>query len=138
MLVGAPRRNVDGVVDAGAAYFYDGRTGELVSELRKALPAAGDRLGSAVASVTGAPLVGASFDDPGGVEGAGAVYIGFNDMLVLVGNPAPRPGAQLGFALAASPVETCGGLIFTLGGAPGDDGVDGGLVDSNHWKLTCM
>ena len=130
VLVGAPRRNVDGVVDAGAAYFYDGRTGELVSELRKALPVAGDRLGSAVASVTGAPLVGASFDDPGGVEGAGAVYIGFNDMLVLVGNPAPRPGAQLGFALAASPVETCGGLIFTLGGAPGDDGVDGGLVDA--------
>jgi cysteine-rich repeat protein len=120
LLVGAPFADVDVFPDAGIAYLFD-QDATLLGALIKTNPSAGDRLGASLAFRNATPLVGAPFDDAGGVDG-GAVYAFTSGAPALLDVPIPPTGAQIGFAIAADDV--------VVAGAPGDasDGPDAGRV----------
>jgi outer membrane protein assembly factor BamB len=73
VLVGARWADMGGT-DAGAAFLFDGKTGELLLTLQKPEPAAGDWFGNSVAAVGSNLLVGALGDDTGATD-AGAAYL---------------------------------------------------------------
>ena len=73
VLIGAPGDDT-GAQDAGAAYLFDATTGNLLQIFQKAVPAEGDRFGSAVAISDNAVLIGAPNDDAGATDG-GAAYL---------------------------------------------------------------
>ena len=72
-LVGARWADLGGT-DAGAAYLFDGKTGELIHTLQRPEPAAGDWFGNSVAAVGGNILVGALGEDTDARD-AGAAYL---------------------------------------------------------------
>src|ERR687886_699706 len=122
-----------GLVDAGAS---NGNPGTLlvdpknitISDANSPLatflnpdPTAADQFGYAVAGVGTNVLIGAPFDDPGGVTDAGSAYL-FNGrtgaLLLTVNSPTPQQGGQFGFSVAGvrnnlligAPQESPGGV----------------------------
>jgi hypothetical protein len=82
VVVGAPQESPGQESNAGAAYIFNGATGDLMMELQTASVNPGRRLGAAVTGVGdidggGSPdvLVGAPFETSGGNLGAGKAYI---------------------------------------------------------------
>jgi len=73
ILVGAPRDNT-GATDAGAAYLFDGLTGELLLTLLNPTPADYDEFGQSVAGLGNNILIGANLDDISATN-AGAAYL---------------------------------------------------------------
>src|SRR5262245_45711754 len=82
------------------------RTTPIAGDLLRTLgnPAAfgGDQFGGAVAVAGNLVVVGAPFDDPGGVPDAGAAYV-FNldtgALVATLNNPAPAPGDKFGWSV---------------------------------------
>ncbi len=74
VVVGSHYDNIAGPPDAGAAYLFDGASGQLLHILQSPNPAAGDKFGRAVAGLGQEVLVGAPLDDTS-AEDAGAVYL---------------------------------------------------------------
>ncbi|MBN2473708.1 MAG: lamin tail domain-containing protein [Pirellulales bacterium] len=102
VLVGSPRENLGVHVEAGAAYLFDGATGELLQTFENPTPADGDRFGRAVAAVGNHVLIGAPLDDTG-AEDAGAVYLfdgQTGELLHELRSPRPRANDQFGRAIA--------------------------------------
>jgi len=124
VLVGAPYDDT-GASNAGAAYLFDGVTGQLLLTLPNPTPAADDRFGSAVAGVGGNILVGTPYDDTGaGNAGAAYLFDGVTGQLLLtVLNPTPAAYDRFGYSVAG-----VGGNILV--GTPYDDtgATDGGAA----------
>ena len=74
-VVGAHSDDPGGVTDAGTAYVFDTATGNLLATLNNPAPVATDRFGYSVAVSGSTAVVGAYFDDPGGVSNAGTAYV---------------------------------------------------------------
>ena len=117
VLVGVPGDNT-GAFDAGAAYLFDGETGDLLQTFLNPSPAQSDAFGSAVAAVGGDVLIGADEDDPGGFE-TGAAYLfdgATGTLLHTFVDPTPANFEHFGSAVAA-----VGGNIL-INGVQGDPG----------------
>jgi outer membrane protein assembly factor BamB len=101
LLVGAPFADLGGT-DAGAAYLFDGKTGDLLRTFQKPTPAAGDWFGISVAAVGENVLVGALGDDTGAHD-AGAAYLfdgKTGELLRTYQNPTPAEDDWFGGAVA--------------------------------------
>src|SRR5436190_1355607 len=102
--------------------------GDLLRTLPNPAPLPADQFGLSVAVAGNRMVVGAPFDDPGGVTDAGRAYLaGFTGGTLLGGgstasNPSPNAGDRFGAAVG---VTIFGEL---LAGAPGDD--PGGVTDA--------
>jgi len=104
ILVGAAMDDPGGVTNAGSAYQFDGATGALLLTIPNPAPADGDRFGGSVAALGGNILVGAFYDDPGGVTNAGSAYLfdgATGALLLTIPNPAPATSDYFGTSLAA-------------------------------------
>jgi len=119
-VIGAFLDDTDGP-NAGIAYLFDTRTGELIHTFRNPTPAPHDGFGNAVAIFNGKVMVGAANDDTGATD-SGSAYLfstTSGSLLRTYTNPVPREGANFGRAVALNSVDA-------LIGAPG--GVGGGTV----------
>jgi len=100
--------------------------GDLLRTLLNPAALAGDQFGGAVAMAGNLVVVGAPFDDPGGVTDAGSAYV-FNldtgALVVTLNNPSPAVGDKFGWSVTYAP----GGSVYQVG-APFDD--PGGVADS--------
>jgi hypothetical protein len=76
-IVGAPRNDINGNADQGAAYIFvrSGRTWTQEDKLKAPTGAAGDFFGGSVAISGETAIVGAYFNDVGGNANQGSVYI---------------------------------------------------------------
>jgi len=74
VLVGAPFDDMGAKTDTGAAYIFNGTTGELLKTLAAPAPAAGDQFGFSVAAAGHNLIVGAPGDDTAATD-AGAAYL---------------------------------------------------------------
>jgi len=138
VLVGAVYDSNGGSM-AGAAYLYEGATGNFKRMLQKPVPAAYDNFGVAVVNLGGKALVGAHGDDTG-AGNAGAAYLFNPDTGGLVRtfqNPTPTANQFLASALApmgsnvlvGAPAEV-GGVGIPDGAAYLFDGTSGALLKS--------
>ena len=106
LLVGARNDNAP-YFRAGAAYLFDGSTGELLRTFLNPTPATGDYFGRSVAAVQGDAahdnvLIGAPFDDAGETD-AGAAYLfdsQTGDLLHTFLNPSPGTDDHFGDSVA--------------------------------------
>ncbi|HJZ58501.1 MAG TPA: hypothetical protein VKE74_26400, partial [Gemmataceae bacterium] len=120
LAIGAPGDDF-GATDAGRAYLAS-FTGGLIPSgtASNPTPAVGDRFGEAVAvTVLGELLVGAPFDDPGGVTDAGTAYLydtSVGGATITFNNPTPAPDDRFGNAVALG-----GNSMMAVIGAPKDD-----------------
>jgi FG-GAP repeat protein len=115
VLVGARWADMGGT-DAGAAYLFDGKTGELLRTFQKPEPAAGDWFGTSVAAVGDNVLIGALGDDTGAHD-AGAAYLfdgKTGDLLRVFQKPVVAEDDWFGAAVAGVGANV-------LVGAPLDD-----------------
>ncbi|MEE8451772.1 MAG: Ig-like domain-containing protein [Thermoguttaceae bacterium] len=102
VLVGA-RYDDTGARDAGAAYLFDARTGELLQTFLNPTPQSGDAFGRAVAGVGDNVLVGARYDDTS-AEDSGAAYLfdaTTGRLLQTFLNPSADKGDEFGYSVAA-------------------------------------
>ena len=101
VLVGATGEDL-GAQDAGAAYLFDGVTGQLALTIQNPTPAPGEGFGSAIASFGNKIAITAAFDGTASVNG-GAVYIfdGNGTLIRTLVSPQPAEFSQFGNALAA-------------------------------------
>ena len=74
VLIGAYWADVDGVADVGAAFLFDGNTGELLATFVSPTPKAHSRFGCSVGGIGDDVLVGAMYDSQG-APSSGAVYM---------------------------------------------------------------
>lgn len=101
VLVGAYCDNTV-VNQGGAAYLFDGLTGQLLQTFREPAPAAGDFFGWSVAAVGNNVLVGAKFDDTGATN-TGAAYLfdgATGQLLQTLLNPTPQDAEYFGYSVA--------------------------------------
>jgi len=134
VLVGAPYDKTTGE-EAGAAYLFDGTTGDLLQTFTAPDPGAGNAFGSSVAALGDRVLVGASYDDTA-AQNAGAAYlfdVATGQLLQTFLNPTPN-----GFDAFGSVVAAVGDKVLV--GAYRDDtgGRDAGaayLFDAADGKL---
>ncbi len=111
IVIAAPRRDVGGVADAGAAFVFEriGAVWTLVSTLALAAPVADDRVGNAVALDGDLALAGApGLDVPGEPANRGAVIPFVRDVSgnwiggAAIGPTGLSQDAQFGFTLSLS------------------------------------
>ncbi|MDZ7290423.1 MAG: lamin tail domain-containing protein [candidate division KSB1 bacterium] len=124
-VVGAPFDRDKAVTDAGAAYLFDGYSGQLMNIFMNQPRVGGSGLGFSVAAFGDNVLLGAPFDDMG-ATGAGVVYLfdaTTGSVLENFPNPTPDTGDEFGAA-----ITTIGDMILI--GAPSDDAgaTDAGAV----------
>jgi hypothetical protein len=131
ILIGAPQVDL-GAHDAGAAYLFDGLTGDLIRTFANPDPDAFDDFGGAVGAAGNRILISAIGDDAAGPD-AGAVYVfdGTNGSLVgTLLNASPQPGTSSGFASDefGYPLRAWGDSVVIS--SPFDDtaGTDAGAV----------
>lgn len=120
VVVGAPDDDAGGS-GAGQAYVFNATTGALVSTLVNPNPTANDSFGGDVDISGNLAIVGARFDDPGGVSAAGQAYV-FNAttgaLVSTLVNPSPTTNDYFGvdvaisgnWAIVAAPDDDPGGL----------------------------
>ena len=93
-----------GATNAGAAYLFDGTTGNLLQTFNNPTPAAGDQFGHSVSISGDKVLVGARFDDTGATN-AGAAYL-FDGttgaLLQTFNNPTPAANDNFGISVSIS------------------------------------
>lgn len=120
-LVGAPYDNT-GASAAGAAYLFDGTTGNLRLTLLNPAPAAADVFGRAVAGLGANLLVGAPFDDAGAADAGGAYLFdgGTGALLRTFAKPAPAASDRLGTSVAGLGANV-------LAGAAGENSSSGAV-----------
>lgn len=102
VLVGA-RFDDTGRGNAGAAYLFDGSTGNLLRTFQKPIPAINDQFGYSVALMGNNVLAGAIDDDTAG-DNAGAAYLfdgSTGNLLCTFLNPTPTDGDLFGCRVAA-------------------------------------
>jgi hypothetical protein len=101
VLVSAPREDL-AADDAGAAYLFDGTTGQLLHTFLSPTPDVGDVFGSAITSVGNNVAIAAAFDATAAVNG-GAVYLfdSNGNLITTITSPNPVEFSQFGGALAA-------------------------------------
>ena len=129
-IVGAYLNDVMGYEDAGSAYLFDGKTGQLLLTLDNPEPAVntpGDWFGRSVAGVHGRIVVGAQYDDhPDGENGTGTVYV-FNgrngNLLSIIRKPYPLSGNRFGHAVAGLQGNILVGMPFETQGGYGEGAV---------------
>ncbi|ELR97345.1 FG-GAP repeat protein [Gloeocapsa sp. PCC 73106] len=123
-LIGAPYRDSVGT-DAGSVYLFDLNTGAQINKIEPQDLAAGDVYGHSLAFFGNALLVGAPYQDRGGLDTGGAYLSDFAYKNQVPQNVEiqSQPGDLLGYAVG-------GAQDFALIGAPyGDDfGADSGVV----------
>jgi sugar lactone lactonase YvrE len=108
LLVGAYGDNT-GAPDAGAAYLFDGETGNLLETFLNPTPEQADYFGVAVLGAGTRVLVGAYGDHHQGGTSSGAVYLfdgdssspSFGALLQTFRSPVPADADGFGFSLAA-------------------------------------
>ena len=113
IVVGTPRADINGTIDAGSVDVRDRGTGDLIRTISNPTPAANDRFGFSVDISGDRLVVGTYQDDAAGVD-AGAVYVfdlTSGALLHTLFNPSPAAFDQFGFDVAIS-----GDLILV--GAP--------------------
>lgn len=124
ILVGAPRSDV-GTLDTGAAYLFHAATGMFRTTLANPDPDTGDEFGWKVALSGDTAVVGAHWDDPGGVFNAGTVYsftcLSFYPTATPTATPSPT----------TTPTPTATQTPFPC--CPGDANRTGGLVDAGDF-----
>jgi len=101
VLIGAPLDDGE-AENAGAAYLFDGATGELKLTFQPPLVGAGDSFGASLAAVGTDVLVGAPLADIEAVD-AGVAYLfrgSDGALLQMFEKPAPTTGARFGFSVA--------------------------------------
>ena len=120
VVVGAPDDDAGGS-GAGQAYVFNATTGALVSTLVNPNPTANDSFGGDVDISGNLAIVGARFDDPGGVSAAGQAYV-FNAttgaLVSTLVNPSPTANDYFGvdvtisgnWAIVAAPDDDLCGL----------------------------
>jgi len=115
VLVGAPLQNVGGASKSGQAYLFNVATGELIYTLNTD-PKSGAYFGGSVAADSGYLVVGAGFENDGGVPSAGYAYL-FNTktgaLLNTLESPNPQPNGNFGLSVAVQGAEV-------IVGAPGE------------------
>jgi hypothetical protein len=135
LLVGAPLKDAGGILNAGAAFLFDGTTGDLLQTYRNPSPSTGDQFGAAVAALgIDEVVIGAPYKDLGATM-AGAVYL-FDGTVIapaapplrfVFGSPSPAYGDLFGYALAFDPA----GYTLLIGAPLADDtGVSPANVDA--------
>lgn len=108
VLIGAPNDDSAGASDAGAAYLFDGDTGQLLHTFTLTAtthtPASGDHFGTAV-SLNGQHILIGAPDRDGGASDAGAAYL-FNattySFIQVLANPSPALGDGFGSSVAVN------------------------------------
>ncbi len=125
VLIGAAFDDTE-AADSGAAYLYEGTTGQLLLELWDPTPSFNDGFGRSVASLGNNMLVGAYQKQVGAAVDAGKAYLlnGTTGSLIRTfQKPTPVSGDNFGRS-----VYPIGNNVLV--GAPGDDtgGVDAGAV----------
>jgi len=134
VLVGAPRDDAAGP-DAGAAYLYDGTTGEFLQALFSPAPDSADLFGEAVDLRGNLAVVGAALAD-GTVEDEGAAYLydaTTGALLHSFVNPSPGTGDEFGLAVALTDHGVFVGAY--LDDALGENAGRGYLFDSTNGAL---
>ena len=125
VLVGACKDDT-GATNAGAAYLFNGTTGELLRIFQKPTPASEDYFGVYVAAVGNNVLVGAPY------ENAGAAYL-FNGttgaLLHTFLNPTPATGGYFGASVAGVGSNVLVGG-YAAGAAYLFDGTTGALLNT--------
>jgi CHAT domain-containing protein len=143
VLIGALFDDPGGVTDAGSAYLFDGTTGALLQTFNNPAPGEGDQFGWSVAGVGNNVLIGAPFDDPGGITDAGSAYL-FDGttgaLLQTLNKPNPRTFERFGYAVAGvganalvgaiAAFEDIGGVLSDVGAAYLFDGSTGALLQT--------
>ena len=123
-VVGAYGDTPGGISGAGTAYVFDTATGALITTLNNPDPTMNDLFGISVAVNGTTAVVGATWDDPGGIADAGTAYV-FDTttgaLIATLDNPAPATNDQFGSSVA---VEGTTAVI----GVPLDD--PGGISDA--------
>ncbi len=128
ILVGAPYSTVGSTTVQGRAYAFSGKDGQLLLTLDDPQPVSGEVFGWRVISTgdlnkDGTPdiLVGAPYKDVGSnpQQGITIVFNGANgEVLDSLHNPAPKPYAGFGYALAKGPDVDEDSAAEILVGAP--------------------
>ena len=121
LAVGDSRDDSQGTDDAGIVYLYN-TNGVLLVTITNPTPEIDDLFGVNIAAVgTDRLLISAYWDNPGGLNNAGSVYLYSTNgtLLVTITNPAPEVGDLFGSAVA------CVGDDLLVVGARDDD--PGGL-----------
>ncbi len=77
---------VNGILEAGRAYLFDGETGNLLLDIPNPMPTAGAGFGWSVAALDGRIVVSTPNGNADGLAGTGAVYV-FEGI--------PEPGAAV-------------------------------------------
>lgn len=103
ILVSSHHDEVAGPADSGAAYLYDGQTGELLHTFLSPTPAAGNSFARSVAGIGNNVLIGAHFKDTTAPD-TGAAYLfdgSSGELLKTFVSPDPHERDQFGRAVAA-------------------------------------
>ena len=147
ILIGASGDDLSGNTNAGSAYLVDSRTGAVLRKIPNPEPNAGDMFSyGALGSLGKNLIIGAPFDDPGGLGNAGTVYVFDGETGgLLLRIPHPEPLAQgdgddrfarsvaghEGNILAGAPTDD-EGTTLNAGGAYLLDGGTGALL----WRIS--
>ena len=102
LVVGAWADDSNGISDAGTVYRFDARDGSLLQTIPNPDPAPQDRFGNVVLAYEGGFAVGVPRDDPGGLSGAGSVYLydSAGSFIQHVPDPGGTAGDSFGGRLA--------------------------------------
>ena len=114
-----------GISRAGTAYVFDTVSGALAATLNNPDPTAGDWFGYSVAVDGTTAVVGASYDDPGGVGDAGTAYVfdtASGGLIATLNNPDPTAGDFFGNSVAVSGVTAVIGVPLKAPGGISDAG----------------
>ena len=121
-VVGANGDDPGGVFDAGTAYVFDTTTGALIATLDNPDPMPDDLFGNSVAVSGTTAVVGAFWDDPGGIEDAGTAYVfdtASGALIATLNNPDPTIEDSFGVSVAVNGTTA---VIGAYGDGPG--GID--------------
>ena len=104
-VIGAYADDPGGISNAGTAYVFDTATGALIATLNNPDPTAGDFFGYSVAVDGATAVIGAYWDDPGGIIDAGTAYV-FDTAggapIATLDNPDPTTNDYFGYSVAVS------------------------------------
>ena len=144
LVVGCPPHN-SGAEFAGAGFIYDGKTGAPLKTLQLPKPLQYAHLGCAVA-ISEKKIVLGAYGEGTGLAGAGSAFVfdgdpsspKFGEVVLTLHNPAPGPGANFAYSVAATESTIVVGAPRNNTGArkAGDayqfDAATGKLLNSLH------